>query len=133
MQTLRQIGQDILATGRIDVPELEVLSRHVYADGKIDRTKADFLVALHKRMPQTTPAFERFFYKAIKDHLLADGWIDAQDTAWLRRMLDADGKIDDEERKFLHGLKGEAKQVSREFEVLFAESMKQPPEQHTCG
>jgi uncharacterized membrane protein YebE (DUF533 family) len=51
----------------------------------------------------------------------------------LRRMLFADGKIDDEERKLLHELKGEAKEVSREFEALFAESMKQPQEQHTCG
>jgi hypothetical protein len=33
----------------------------------------------------------------------------------------------------LHELKGEAKQVSREFETLFDECMKQPVEQHTCG
>ena len=48
-------------------------------------------------------------------------------------MLFADGKIDDEERKFLHELKGEAKEVSCEFAALFADSMKQPPEQRTCG
>lgn len=133
MQKLRLIERDILATGKIDGPELESLSRQVYADGKIDRPKADFLVALHKRVQPSIPAFERFFYKAIKDHLLADGWIDAADTAWLRRMLDADGKIDDEERKFLHGLKQKAKKVSREFEGLFAECMQRPQEQHTCG
>ena len=56
-----------------------------------------------------------------------------EESAWLRRMLFADGKIDDEERKFLHELKGEAKQVSHEFEALFNESMKEPPEQRTCG
>jgi hypothetical protein len=81
--------------------------------------------ALHK--------YEQFFYQAIKDHILAHGRIDAEDAAWLRGMLFADGKIDDEERKFLHELKGEAKQVSREFDVLFEESMKQPSEQRTCG
>lgn len=48
-------------------------------------------------------------------------------------MLFADGKIKDEERKFLHEFKGEAKQVSPEFEVLFAECMKTAPEQRTCG
>jgi uncharacterized membrane protein YebE (DUF533 family) len=48
-------------------------------------------------------------------------------------MLFADGRIDDEERKFLHELKGEASQVGPEFTALFAESMKQPPEQRTCG
>ena len=48
-------------------------------------------------------------------------------------MFFADGKFEDEERKFLHELKGEALQVSREFEVLFEESMRQPPEQRTSG
>jgi len=48
-------------------------------------------------------------------------------------MLFADDKIDDEDRKFLHELKGEAKQVSREFDMLFEESMRQPPGQRTCG
>jgi hypothetical protein len=47
--------------------------------------------------------------------------------------LFADGKIDDGERKLLHELKSQAEQISREFEVLFRESMMQPQEQHTCG
>jgi hypothetical protein len=133
MRELRQIEHDILAHGRVDGQELEVLRQQLYADGKIDRRGADFLVELHKRVQHLTPAFEQFFYQGIKDHILAHGRIDAEETAWLRRMLFADGKIDDEERKFLHELKGEAKQVSREFEVLFEQCMKQPPEQRTCG
>jgi len=133
MVELRQIEHDILANGRVDGPELEVLRRQLYANGNVDRRGADFLVELHKRVQHVTPAFEQFFYQAIKDHILAHGRIDAEEAAWLRRMLFANGKITDEERKFLHELKGEADQVSREFEVLFGESMKQPPEQHTCG
>ena len=133
MLQLRQIEQDILATGKLDGHHLEALRREVYADGKIDRRGADFLVELHKRVQHLTPAFEQFFYQAIKDHILAHGRIDAEEAVWLRRMLFADGEIDDEERKFLHELKGEAKQVSREFEVLFEESMKEPQEQRTCG
>jgi hypothetical protein len=133
MRNLRQIEQHILTTGKVDTPELELLRQELYAHGKIQRPEADFLVELHKRVQHLTPAFEHFFYRAIKDHILADGHIDAEAAAWLRRMLFADGKIDDEERKFLHELKGEARQVSREFDVLFEESMKQPPEQRTCG
>jgi hypothetical protein len=133
MLDLRQIEEDILATGKVDSDKLEVLRRQLYADGKIDRREADFLVELHKRVQHLTPAFEQFFYQAIKDHILADGRIDAEAAAWLRQMLFADGKIDDEERKFLHELRGEAGQVCREFEILFEESMKQPPEQRTCG
>ena len=133
MPDLRQVEQDILATGKVESHELAVLRRVVYAGRKVGRREADFLVELHKRVQHLTPAFEQFFYQAIKDHILAHGRIDAEEAAWLRRMLFADGKIDDEERKFLHELKGEAGQVSREFDKLFGESMKQPPEQHTCG
>src|SRR5947209_16487602 len=123
MLNVRQIEQAILANGRVDGPELEMLRKQLYADGKVDRRGADFLVELHKRVQHKTPAFEQFFYQAIKDHILAHGRIDAEEAAWLRRLLFADGKIDDEERKFLHELKGEAGQVSPEFEALFAESM----------
>ncbi len=130
---LRKMEQDVLANGRIDGPELEVLRGRLYVNGKIDRANADYLVELHKRVQHLTPAFEHFYYQAIKDHILADGWIDGEQTAWLRRLLFADGKIDDQERKLLHELKGEAKQVCHEFGALFADTMKQPQEQHTCG
>ena len=133
MLHLRETEQAILANGRVDGPELEGLRRQLYAGGKIERPEADFLVELHKRVQHRTPAFEQFFYQAVKDHVLAHGRIDAEETAWLRRMLFADGKIKDEERTFLHELKGEAGEVCREFQVLFEECMKQPPEQRTCG
>jgi len=133
MMQLRQIEQDILAKGKVDGPELEMLRRQLYAGDKIERREADFLVELFKRVQHRTPAFERFFYQAIKDHILAHGPINAEDAAWLRQLLFADEKIHDEERKLLHELKGEAKQVSQEFEVLFKKAMKQPAEQRTCG
>ncbi len=133
MRHLPEIEQAILATSKLDGHHLEVLRREVYAEGKIDRRGADFLVELYKCVQHRTPAFEQFFYQAIKDHILADDQIDAEESAWLREMLFADGKITDEERTFLHELRGEAKQVSPEFESLFEQSMKKPQEQHTCG
>jgi polyhydroxyalkanoate synthesis regulator phasin len=133
MTDLRHVEHDILARGRVDGNELETLRQQLYAGGKINRREADFLVELHKRVQHHTPAFDHFFYQAIKDHILADGQINAEEAAWLRQLLFADGKIDDQERKLLHELKGEAAQVCREFQALFEESMKQPQEQHTCG
>jgi len=133
MIDLRQIEHDILARGKVDGQELEMLRRQVYAGGTIDRRQADFLVGLHKRVQHRTPAFEQFFYQAVKDHILADGRINADEAAWLRRMVFADGTVTDEERKLLHELKGQAEQVSPEFEALFHDSMKQPQERHTCG
>jgi hypothetical protein len=133
MMKLRQLEQEILSKGKVNGAELETLRQEIYTNGKIDRARADFLAELHKRVQHMTPAFNQFFYRAIKDHILADGHISAEETAWLRQLLFADGKIDDEERKFLHELNGEAKGASPEFHALFRESMKQPPEQHTCG
>jgi hypothetical protein len=133
MLELRQIEQDILANGKVDSNELQVLRQRLYAGGKIGRQGADFLVELHKRVQRRTPAFERFFYRAIKDHILADGRIGAEETTWLRQMLLADGELEDEERKLLHELNGEARQVSPEFGVLFEESMRRPREQRICG
>lgn len=133
MQHLRELEEAILANGRVDGPELETLRQTLYAGGKIDRPAADFLVVLYKRVQHRAPAFVKFFYQAIKDHLLADGRINAEETAWLRQMLFADNRIDDEERKFLRELKGEARQVAPEFLTLFAECEKHPAEQRTCG
>ena len=83
MQNWQEIEQAILANGRVDGSELELLRHKLYAGGKIDRRDADFLVELHKRVQHMTPAFEKFFYQAIKDHILARGRIDAEETAWL--------------------------------------------------
>jgi hypothetical protein len=133
MADLRQIEREILAIGKVEGKELELLRKQVYGVGKIDRPTADFLVELHKRVQHRTPAFEKFFYQAIQDHILANGRVGKEESAWLRRMVLADGKLEDEERKFLHELKGQARQVSPEFEALFQKCMKEPPEQHTCG
>lgn len=124
MANLPQLLNDILANGKVDTPELEILKRELYADGKIDREEADFLVELHKRVQRVSPAFENFFYQAIKSHILADGRIDAEEATWLRQMIFADGKVDAREKQFLHELKGEARAVGPEFQALFDECMK---------
>ncbi len=133
MPELRRIEGDILAKGKVDSHDLELLRRRLYAGGEVDRPGADFLVGLRKRVQHRTPAFDRFFYRAIKAHVLAAGRIDAEAAAWLRSTLLDGGRIEDEGRKFLHELKGEAGHAGREFEALFAETMKLPQEQHTCG
>jgi hypothetical protein len=78
MLHLQEIEHAILANGRVDGYELESLRRQLYAAGKIERREADFLVELHKRVQHMTPAFDKFFYQAIKDHILAHGQIDAE-------------------------------------------------------
>ena len=105
MPNLRKLMEDVLANGKVDSAELEMLRRELYADGKITRQEADFLVELHKRVQRPSNAFEQFFYKAIRDHVLADG------------------KVDEREKKFLRELRGEAREVSPEFEALCKECL----------
>ncbi len=73
MLELRKIEQDILANGKFDSRELEVLRRRVNDGLEVGRPEADFLVALHKRVQHRTPSIDQFFYRAVKDHLLMDG------------------------------------------------------------
>jgi uncharacterized tellurite resistance protein B-like protein len=133
MPTFRELADRVLANGRVEGHDLEVLRHALYADGKINRKEADFLVELYKRAQYHTHAFEQFYYRAIKDHVLANGRVSAGEAAWLREVLFADGTIADEERRFLRQLKGEAKEMSPEFEALFREAMKEPQERHTSG
>jgi len=124
MPKLRELMEHLLADGKIDGREVEALTGLLYADGRIDRQEADFLIELHKRVERVSPAFEKFFYQAIKDHVLNDGKIDAKEANWLRRMITADGKVDDREKKLLRELRGEATEVCPEFEALYAEFVK---------
>jgi len=120
---LRKLMEDVLANGKIDSAEIELLRRELYADGKITRQEADFLVELHKRVQRSSNGFEQFFYKAIRDHVLADGKVDAEEAEWLRQMVLLDRKVDDREKKFLRELRGEAAEVSPEFEALCNECL----------
>jgi hypothetical protein len=112
----------ILADGKIDDAEVKILQKELYADGVIDRTEVNFLINLRNQAKgQVTPAFTKFFFKAIKDNVLKDGVIDAAEAKWLRGMLYADGIIDADEKKFLKELKRGAKRVSPAFQKLYEE------------
>ena len=71
-----------------------------------------------------------------RDRLRMPDRPDAAAPAYFFESLDypvTDRKIQDEERKFLHALKGEASQACPEFDQLFREAMKEPAEQRTSG
>lgn len=123
MPQYRALMEKILSDGKVEGKEVAELRQMLYADGKIDRREAEFLIELHKRVERVSPAFEKFFYQAIKSHVLLDGVIDAEEAGWLRRMILADGRVDEREKKLLRELKGEAKTVSPEFQALFVECL----------
>ena len=131
MQELRRIEHDILGKGKVDSDHLDALRAALHAGGAVGRPAAEFLVALRKRVTHPNPAFERLVFQTLKDCVLADSRVGAGEAAWLRTVLLADGVVQDEERKFLTELRGEAGQSGPEFEALFAEAMAMPRERRT--
>jgi hypothetical protein len=61
IRKLREIEEPIIANGRIQEHELNLLEDLLYTDGKIERNEANFLVELHKRVQirSTTPPVRR--------------------------------------------------------------------------
>ena len=119
----------LLADGVIDETEVKVLRKELWADGQIDRDEVEFLIELRnaaqkkaKKEP-LNPAFEKLFFKAVEENVLQDGRIDEEEARWLREMLFADKKIDDNEKKFLARIKKSAKSVSPAFDKLYQECM----------
>jgi hypothetical protein len=123
MADLQKLKATILADGMIEDHEVEIIRQELYADGKIDKDEVEFLVGLRNEAQKVCPAFEELLFEAVKQHVLTDGFIDAEEADWLRRMLYADGQIDERERKFVWELMREAKRVSPEFERLYDKCM----------
>ena len=118
MTGLQNLMQQILANGKVEGHELATLKQELYGDGPLDRRKAELLVELHKRVQRVTPAFEQFFYQALKDHLLTDGAVRAGEATWLRGALFDGNTVTEQEKKFLCQLRGEARSASPEFQAL---------------
>ena len=138
MQELRRIERDILAWGKVDADHLVSLRLKLYSGGTVGRAAADFLVELHKRignlnLGNLNPAFEMLYYRALRDYVLVDGRIAAEETAWLRPVVFVDGAIKDKERRLLHELKDDVLNSCTEFDALFDEAMEMPYEVHTTA
>src|SRR5262245_45410352 len=95
MADLQKLKATILADGMIEDHEVELIRQELYADGRIDQDEVEFLVGLRNEAQKVCPAFEKLFFEAVKQHVLTDGLIDAEEADWLRRMLYADGQIDE--------------------------------------
>ena len=118
-----------LADGVIDDTEVKILKKELWADGKIDKDEVEFLIDLRNlaqkkaKKGKLKSAFEKLFFKAIEENVLADGTIDDEEARWLRAMLFADKKIDANEKKFLARLKKAARSTSPAFDKLYEECM----------
>ena len=110
----------LLADGCVDDSEVKIIRKELLADGVVAVDELEFLADLRRRAKQVTPAFDKFFFEALKSNILADGSIDAGETRTIKKILLADGKIDPVELKFLKSLKKAAEKTCPEFDKLYA-------------
>ena len=127
MADFRKLAMDLVAAdGNIDDGEIKLLKKALYADGKIDDSEIAFLVelkavVLKKTKGTETPAFDKFFLKALSDNILADGTISAEEAATIQKYVVKDTKMNQSEvKKFMTKLKKEAKTVDPAFDTLYA-------------
>jgi hypothetical protein len=114
----------LLSDGRIDLKETALIREEIFADARVDKSELEFLFSLRKEAESCVAAFTELFFKAVKDHMLADGVISAAEAKWLRKMIFADGTVDEDEKKLMETLKQEARDVAPEFQKLYDEIMK---------
>ena len=81
------------------------------------------LLDLKKSATSVVREFNTMLFTALKAAVLADGDISDTEAAWLRKFLYADGKIDEEEKRFLVELKQGAKATSPAFDQLYKEAV----------
>jgi hypothetical protein len=114
----------LLSDGRIDLKETTIIREEIFADDRVDKSELEFLFGLRRDAESCVQAFHDMFFQAVKKHMLADGVISAAEAKWLRKMIFADGTIDEDEKKLMQALKHEARDVSPEFQKLYDEIMK---------
>lgn len=116
-----------LADGKIDESEVKVIKKALYEDGKIQQKEVEFLIELRglaqkkAKGASLTPAFENFFFKALQDSVLDNGYISPKEATLLRKAIFADGKVEDSEKRFMKRLKNAATKTSPQFERLYDE------------
>lgn len=124
MADWRKLAKSLaLADGRIDTKEATIIKNEIWADGRLDKSELEFLLDLKKGATSVVREFNTMLFAALKAAVLADGDISAKEAGWLRKFLYADGKIDDDEKRFLQELKSSAKSTSQEFDDLYKQAI----------
>ncbi len=114
----------LLLDGRIDLKETAVIREEIFADDRVDKSELEFLFSLRRDAESVVQAFSDLFFAAVKKHMLEDGSISTAEAKWLRKMIFADGTVDDDEKKLMQELKAGARDTAPEFQKLFDEIMK---------
>ena len=131
---LQELEQRFMGRRRLDDDDAEELHRALLSDdGSISRKEALFLARLRERVPERTPRFEEFFYKALRHHVTDDDLFSARDGKLLWPLLFADDKLDERETKLLCEIKERVRAANPDFEYLLSACMDARPKQQISG
>ncbi len=117
MRNLNELKNSILADGKIDEHEVNLLRELVYEDGKIDKEEAEFLFELNDAVSgnDNHDSWTELFVSAISDFLLKDenspGVVDENEANWLLEKIQNDNSFDGTELALIQNLKIKAKQL----------------------
>jgi hypothetical protein len=124
MADFRQLAIDLIAAdNNVDVAEVRLLRKHLYADNRITHAEISFLMDLWKKVKTATPAFQKFYLKAMGDSFLDNRIISHEEIGMIKKML-ADKKLAKPEvKKFLARVKKEAI-PNPDFDKVYDDYMK---------
>lgn len=108
----------ILSDGKIDEREVRIIKKEIFEDKKVTLAEANFLIELRNKATSLHSTFKELFFSALRQNVLKDGVINAKEANWLRKMVYADRRVDDDEKKFLRDLKAAARKMSPAFTKL---------------
>lgn len=108
---LNDIRREVLADGKIDMNDVDLLRSVINLDEGLDQLKADFLIDLKNsvRHDKLTPEFKQLFVESLTAYLLNDeespGEIDEREARWLRGKIQATGRTDEFDKALLDNLR----------------------------
>lgn len=124
MADFRQLAIDLVAAdGKVDREEIKVLKTSLYADNKISASEVEFLADLRaavakKGKKKSTSAMDKFFLRALEDHILRDSVVTAAEVGLIEKHVLSDKKLAKSAKKFAKTLKKKATNVAPEFDKL---------------
>ena len=111
----------ILADGRVNEIEAELLERAWVDAGHITRELLELLLQLKRHAQWVHPKFDAMLFRVLQAVMLRDGIIHDSEANWLRKLILSDGQIVEEELILVGRLHQGAKQVGPEFTKLHHE------------
>ena len=132
MSAIQELHTRVVRDRRITPDEVAIIQAQVRADGRLDMQDVKLLVELLSDSIEVCPEFDDLFFPVLKNVLLADGKILADEQFYLLKMLYSDGRVRDNERDFLRELRDEI-EPTPEFAQLCTTAFQCPDENWSVG